>query len=151
VPSLTYTLPSNLTLDGVTSPRIDGYINRTGDGIGDTSDDDDDDDALSNWNGNEYDGFLQLNMYIAGVSTKPMMGRAFLGYDCNSKMLCVAAHLLVNDVCSVEVSDDDSWVEFTDGSPNTKLHRTSSGANFQYVKYSGGTTGNPIGKLSKNA
>jgi hypothetical protein len=147
VPSLTYTLPSNLTLDGVTSPKIDGYINRTGDGIGDDSgDDDDNDDALSNWNGTEYDGFLQLNMYIAGVSTKPIMGKAFIGYDCNSKMLCVAAHLLANDVCSVEVSDEESWVEFTDGSPTTKLHRMSSGANFQYVKYSGGTTGNPIGK-----
>jgi hypothetical protein len=140
VPSLTYTLPSNLTLDGVTSPKIDGYINRTGDGIGDT---------LVNWNGTEYDGFLQLNMYIAGVSTKPIMGKAFVGYDCNSKILCVAAHLLANDACSVEVSNEESWVEFTDGSPTTKLHRTSNGANFQYVKYSGGTTGNPIGELSK--
>ena len=74
-----------------------------------------------------------------------MMGRAFVGYDCNSKMLCVAAYLLANDACSVEVSDDDSWVEFTNGSPTEKLHRTSSGANFQYVKYSGGTTGTPIG------
>jgi hypothetical protein len=143
VPSLTYTLPSQLTLDGITSPKIDGYINRTGDGIGDTT-------ALSNnWNGTEYDGFLQLNMYIAGVSTKPMLGKAFVGYDCNSKMLCVAAHLLANDACSVEISDEDSWVEFTDGSPTAKLHRTSNGANFHYVKYSGGTTGTPIGKLSK--
>jgi hypothetical protein len=88
-------------------------------------------------------------MHIAGVSTKPLMGKASIGYDCNSKLLCVAAYLLADDACSVEVSDDDSWVEFTDGSPTEKLHRTSRGANFQYVKYSGGTTGNPIGKLSK--
>jgi hypothetical protein len=45
---LTHTLPSHLYLDGVTVPRIDGYINRTGDGIGDN---------LANWNGTEYEGF----------------------------------------------------------------------------------------------
>lgn len=134
---MTYNLPSQLALDGVTSPKIDGYINRTGDGIGDT---------LVNWNGNEYDGFLQLNMHIAGVFTKPIMGTAFVGYDCKSKLLCMAAYLLANDACSVEVNDEESWVELTDGNPAEKLHRTSNGANFQYVKYSGGTTGNPIGK-----
>ena len=132
-----YSLPSNLTLNGLTSPQIDGYINRTGDGIGDTE---------ASWNGTEYNGFLQLNMHTAGEFTKPVMGKAFLGYDCNSKILCVAAYLLAGDTCSVEESDD-SWVEFTDGSPIIKLQASSPGANFKYVKYAGGTTGNTIGKL----
>ncbi len=122
----------------MTSPQIDGYISRTGDGIGDTE---------ASWSGTEYDGFLQLNMHTAGVFTQPMMGKAFLGYDCNSKILCVAAYLLAGDTCSVEESDDDSWVEFTGGSPTIKLQASSPGANFKYVKYAGGTTGNTIGKL----
>jgi hypothetical protein len=133
----TYSLPSNLTLNGLTSPQIDGYISRTGDGIGDTE---------ASWSGTEYDSFLQLNMHTAGDFTKPVMGKAFLGYDCSSKILCVAAYLLAGDTCSVEESNADSWVEFTDGSPAVKLQALSTGANFKYVKYNGGTTGNTIGK-----
>ena len=140
MPSLTHTLPSHLYLDGVTVPRIDGFINRTGDGIGDN---------LANWNGTEYEGFLQLTMYTAGVASKPPMGRAYIGYDCNNKLLCIAAHLLANDTCSVEVSDEETWVEFTDGSPTARLKQSSSGASFQYVKYSGGSTGATIGKRTQ--
>jgi hypothetical protein len=136
-----YSLPSNLTLNGVTSPQIDGYINQTGDSIGDT---------LGNWSGTEYKGFLQLNMHNAGNFNKELRGKAFLGYDCNSKMLCVAAHLLANDMCSVEEDDGESWVEFYDGSPTVKLQANSVGlsTNFKYVKYDGGTTGKTIGKFS---
>jgi len=137
VPSSTYDLPLHLSLDGVTSPRIDGYINRTGDGIGDN---------LANWNGTEYEGFLQLDMFIAGWDLRGLMGRAYIGYDCNNKVLCIAAHLLANDTCGVEMSDANTWVEFTKGSPSVKLKQTSSGARFQYVKYSGGNTGTAIGK-----
>jgi hypothetical protein len=89
-------------------------------------------------------------MYIAGDFNKPVMSKAFLGYDCNSKILCVAAYLLptllADDTsCSVVENDGESWVEFTDGSPAVKLYETSSGANFTYVKYAGGTTGKTIG------
>jgi hypothetical protein len=129
-------LPSQLNLDGVASPRIDGYINMTGDGIGDN---------LTNWNGTEYDGFLQLDMFTAGVSSKPLMGRAYIGYDCNQRLLCIAAHLLANDTCNVEENNPDSWVEFTEGGLIAKLHESTSGANFRYVKYSGGSTGRTIG------
>ena len=135
MPSLTHTLPLQVTV-----PRIDGYINRTGDGIGDN---------LANWNGTEYEGFLQLTMYTAGVGSKPPMGRAYIGYDCNNKLLCIAAHLLANDTCSVEVSDEETWVEFTDGSPTARLKQSSSGASFQYVKFSGGSTGATIGKRTQ--
>ncbi len=102
-------------------------------------------DDLTNWNGTEYAGFLQLDMFTAGVSSKPLMGRAYIGYDCNDRLLCIAAHLLVNDTCNVEESDESSWVEFTGGSPSAKLHQSSSGASFQYVKYSGGNMGRTIG------
>jgi hypothetical protein len=134
-----YSLPSNLTLNGLILPQIDGYISRTGDGIGDTD---------PSWSGTEYNGFLQLNMHTAGVFNKPVMGKAFLGYDCNSKILCVAAYLLAGDTCSVEESDADSWVEFISADiPALKVKASSPGANFKYVKYNGGTTGNTIGKL----
>ena len=85
-------------------------------------------------------------MFTAGWDLRGLMGRAYIGYDCNNKVLCIAAHLLANDTCGVEMSDASTWVEFTQGSPSVKLKQTSSGARFQYVKYSGGNTGTAIGK-----
>ena len=125
------------------NPYINGKIDQAGDGWGEN---------ISGWNGTEYtnSSFAQVYMYEAGAISgdKPLLGRAFVGVG--YPYLCVAAYLdnttELNTGCSVEVSNEDSWVNYNINSPGDKLKSSTEGAIFAYVKYDGGTYGRVIGK-----
>lgn len=125
-------------------PFIDGYVKLTGDGLGE---------ADTNWLGTEYTGFTEMLMYNGGKNIpNTEIGIARLGYDCTNNILCIAAYLneayFVPSDCSVEESDDNSWVRFTDTNSYTKLKQSSipaSKTSFVYIKYPG-ANGRTIGK-----
>jgi hypothetical protein len=131
-------------LDGVTSPFINGTINQAGDGWGDN---------ILGWNGTEYpnSSFVQVYMYVsgdqAGDGKSLLAGQAFVGFG--YPYLCVAAYLdYTTDGttnCAVVESDDSSWVQYNTNDPD-RLKESTEGANFKYVRYSGGTSGRVIGK-----
>ena len=100
---------TNIELDGLIKPLIDGKIDLLGDGWGD---------SITGWNGTEYTDFEFVPMYEAGISTRDSVGDALIGYDCSKTLLCVAAYLQIENFTTgnnVDVSQTDTYVEF--GSP----------------------------------
>jgi hypothetical protein len=134
-----YTLvPSGLNLD--TNPVFDAKINMNGDGLLDNPT------TTDGWNGTEYTGFLSIPMYNGGknddLPNTPAIGNAYLGYDCTTSKLCVAAYLniatyFVGQNCQVVMSPDSSWVSINDEN-NKYKDTTASVVNFKYVKYPNG-------------
>ena len=136
-----YDIPFSLDLSvgGANTPDIDGYVAQTGDGLGD---------SYTLWIGGEYSSFADIPMYNGGKNNDttspptPVIGKAWIGYDCTQNILCVAAYL--NDEsyfagpsnCAVVESDDESWVRFTDDNGYPKLKRLDA-TSFSYIKYPG--------------
>jgi hypothetical protein len=137
---------SNLELDGLTKPNIDGKIDILGDGWGDSA-------GISGWDGSEYFDFTMLPMYESGdqsgKNTSSEDGIAFIGYDCNNTRFCVAVYLTYNSSananCTVNEIDDENFVQV---GIKTMLKKSTNGAQFAYVKYSHGDNSNDptIGK-----
>lgn len=80
----------DLGVGGSNSPVINGYVERTGDGVGEGPPID----LL--WSGVEYTGFTNIPMYNGGKNNDDntaVIGQAWLGYDCTDNILCIAAYL----------------------------------------------------------
>ena len=140
----------DLDVGGEDRPTIDGYIMLSGDGLGDSP-------VLplpTDWQGSEYSSFVQpIPMYNGGKNldspgATPPIGIARVGYDCNKNILCVAAYLdqsyFETNNCSVQDSESESWVRFTDNNGYPKLFQ-SNAAEFNYIKYPG-ASGTIIGE-----
>jgi hypothetical protein len=125
-------------------PDINGMIDQKGDGLLDLK---------IGWNGTEYDGFKSLLMYNGGKNndfpnTLPI-GNSFIGYDCTTKKLCVAAYL--NDEilfgpsfdCVVEPLISSSWVSIDE---NRNKLTSANADSFMYVKYPNGFIDRTIGE-----
>lgn len=141
--------PLDLGVGGLSSPNIDGYVKTSNDGVGDG--------PIANlaWGGVEYAGFAKIPMYNGGKNNDnntPVIGQAWLGYDCTDNILCIAAYLSEAyfegpSGCSAVVSDADSWVRFTDDNGYDKLKQSSdpTKTKFKYVNYPN-DSGKPIGE-----
>lgn len=129
--------------------EFDGKINQVGDGLIDTT---------LGWDGNEYQGFKEMLMYSGGRNKDPIntpaIGNAYIGYDCSTGNLCVAAYLsdqtyFEGNDCKVVESENASWVSINDrvGGVGVVLYKRSSASNFAYVKFPAGlSTDRTIGK-----
>eukprot|EP00956_Cyclotella_meneghiniana_P018702 scaffold31371_cov59-Cyclotella_meneghiniana.AAC.1 len=67
----------------------------------------------------EYESFTLLEMYVNGNPTtnKPYVANAYIAYDCQNKILCLATHLLANttnndEYYKIEQSQGEAWVRF---------------------------------------
>jgi hypothetical protein len=132
-----------MNFDGLTNPVIDGKIDSNHDGWGDST---------PGWNGSEYTNFLILPMYVSGdqsgKNSSSKDGFAFIGYDCNNALFCVAAYLdysTQNENCTVNENNEDTFVQVGN---TKKLKAYTNDANFAYVKYTGDviSTNRTIGK-----
>lgn len=138
----------NLGVGAADRPSIDGYISQASDTLTPDA-------TPSPWGGSEYINFRLIPMYNGGKNLDPgrtpQIGRAYVGYDCNNNILCVAAYLHKDSIdgtssnCEVEELDSESWVRFTDNNGYTKLKESSANAQFDYIKYPD-TQGKTIGK-----
>jgi hypothetical protein len=146
-----HTLPISL-LDlspgGTNRPSMDGKIDRSGDGIGDSPiiDGWTGEHLNDGWDGVEYNQFTELPMFNGGkngVGGSPLsysgrIGTAYIAYDCSSSIVCAAAHLNadfldMNPQAMLQMNDSESWIRFgPDGA--TKL-KESNADEFSYVTH----------------
>lgn len=102
----------DLTINSGDRPKIDGVISMSGDGVYDSN----------GWTGDEYGSFTKLDMWNQGNEGKELWATGFIAYDCQNKILCVAAHLnedLLHD--SIPQSDAYSWIRFGFDNAEQKL------------------------------
>jgi hypothetical protein len=122
-------------------PNINGTIDQSGDSLLDTSDP-----PGFGWNGNEYDLFLLLQMYIGGKNNDDasLVGRAYVGYDCSTSRLCVAAYLDNEDLfktatpgrnCTIVKSSDSTWVSYDNGVDQGVKYKEADAFAFKYVEF----------------
>ena len=119
-------------------PNINGKIDQNGDNLHDIP-------PPPGWNGNEYDGFLELGMHNGGILTQPRIGTAFVAYDCSTDILCVAAYLSDTAIfglspnCKIVQSSSSSWVSIKIDSENSNIIKyKEEGPNttaFEYVLF----------------
>ncbi|KAL7483894.1 hypothetical protein ACHAW6_009534, partial [Cyclotella cf. meneghiniana] len=96
---------------------------------------------LYTWEGFEYDDFTVLDMYVAGNPTKPVVAAAYIAYDCENNILCLAAHLLNASIAIAEfdhiVQDTASaWIRFGPDTSAPQLHILDpdpNGSNTSYI------------------
>ena len=120
----TFSIPLlDLSLTSNKRPTVDGYIHAQ-----------------------EYASYLELPMFNGGkngqhgspLQQSNRIGTAYLAYDCNSDIVCVAAfldeaYLAAKPWVQVEQLDDESWVRFGPNGGETKLKESNSDV-FQYVR-----------------
>ena len=135
----TFDLPLlDLSDESAIRPNIDGRINQSGDGIGDSP-------PIEGWTSTEYSQFLELPMFNGGKNgkngspfeQKGRIGTAYLAYDCANEIVCVSAHLDAsflesNPSIQVDQLDHESWISFGENSDSSKL-KASNADEFMYV------------------
>eukprot|EP01083_Nonionella_stella_P304648 1059537_1 len=121
--NFTEVLPIYLDLSNTANsdkPSIDGIVSMTSDGL--FQDD-------SDWNGTEYESFLDIAMFNGGKNENgERIGTTYVGYDQENDILCVAAHLDAtylssgfpgdsntrdeSNICFIDTTVANTWVEY---------------------------------------
>ena len=126
-------------------------INQDGDGLLDIP-------PMPGWSGTEYNGFITLPMYNAGRNNdgSPQIGNSFVGYDCVTGKLCVAAYLLQpyldDNGCSIVIDSASSWISIN-GDKDFFVPNTNDPPNSMYVKLPPDSSfpgGRPISKKGRH-
>lgn len=113
-------------------PFINGTIDLGGDGLYD---------GLFGWSGTEYLNFTAIPMFNGGKNNQPRreesIGTAYLAYDCEEEIVCVAAVLNAtfmanNPTVTVDEDEDESWIRFGPNEGETKLNSVNA-FTFSYI------------------
>jgi hypothetical protein len=98
-------------------------------------------DLYSGWDGKEYFNFQSIPMFNGGKNNESdkevQMATAYIAYDCEEEIVCVAAVLNAtfmanNPTVTVDEDEDESWIRFGPNEGETKLNSVNA-FTFSYI------------------